>query len=42
VVPKPRDLSEEQEELLRRLAELEGKAVKGERGVIGRVRDLFG
>ena len=42
VVPYPRELSEEQVELLRRLAELEGHEVKGERGVIGRVRDLFG
>ena len=42
VIPRPRELSEEQEELLRRLAELEGKEVKGERGMIGRVRDLFG
>ena len=42
VVPQPRELSEEQLELLRRLAELEGNEVKGERGVIGRVRDLFG
>ena len=42
VVPQPRELSDEQIELLRRLAELEGKEVKGDRGVIGRVRDLFG
>lgn len=42
VVPQPRELSEEHLELLRRLAELEGNEVKGERGVIGRVRDLFG
>jgi len=42
VVPKPRELSEEQVELLRRLAEIDGDEVKGERGVIGRVRDLFG
>jgi len=42
VVPQPRELSEEQLELLRRLAEIEGKEVKSERGVIGRVRDLFG
>ena len=42
LVPKPRELSEEQLELLRRLAEIEGTEVKGERGVIGRVRDLFG
>lgn len=42
LVPQPRELSDEQIELLRRLAELEGKEVKGDRGVIGRVRDLFG
>jgi molecular chaperone DnaJ len=42
VVPQPRELSEEQRELLRRLAEIDGKEVKSERGVIGRVRDLFG
>jgi len=41
-VPDPRHLSEEQTELLRRLAELEGKPVRaGDRGVLDKVRDLF-
>jgi len=43
-VPHPRDLSEEQLEQLRMLAELEGSEVPegGERKVLDRVRDLFG
>jgi molecular chaperone DnaJ len=41
-VPRPKDLSEEQQELLHRLAELDGKEVDAERGVFDRVRDLFG
>ena len=42
-VPHPRDLSEEQLEQLRLLAELEGSKVRdGERKVLDRVRDLFG
>jgi molecular chaperone DnaJ len=41
-VPAPGDLSDEQRELLRKLAELEGRPVKEERGVLHRVRDLFG
>ncbi len=41
-VPHPRELSEEQVDLLRRLAESEGKEVRGERRVLDRVRDLFG
>jgi len=41
VVPKPGELDEERVELLRRLAELEGSQVK-ERGVFGKVKDLFG
>ena len=42
IVPDPRDLDEERLELLRRLAELDGEPVGDERGVLGRVRDLFG
>lgn len=42
VVPHPRDLTDEQVELLRQLAEAEGKEIRGERGVLNRVRDLFG
>ena len=41
-VPAAADLDDEQRELLRRLAELEGRPVKEERGVLHRVRDLFG
>ena len=41
-VPDPRSLSSEQLELLRRLAELDGREVRTERGVLGRVKDLFG
>ena len=41
-VPHPRDLSEEQQDLLRALAELDGTEVRGERRVLDRVRDLFG
>ena len=41
-VPHPRELSDEQLDLLRQLAETEGKAVRGERRVLDRVRDLFG
>ncbi|MEE8278145.1 MAG: molecular chaperone DnaJ [Thermoanaerobaculia bacterium] len=41
-VPDPRELSEEHLDLLRRLAESEGKEVRGERRVFDRVRDLFG
>jgi molecular chaperone DnaJ len=41
-VPAPGELADEQRELLRKLAELEGRPVKEERGVLGRVRDLFG
>ncbi len=41
-VPDPKHLSEEQTELLRRLAELEGKPVRAhDRGVLDKVRDLF-
>ena len=42
VVPHPRHLSDEQVELLRQLAEAEGKQVRQDRGVLNRVRDLFG
>ena len=41
-VPHPRDLSDEQIELLEQLARAEGKEIRGERGVLHRVRDLFG
>lgn len=41
-VPQPKNLSEEQRELLHRLAELDDKPVDDERGVFERVRDLFG
>jgi len=40
-VPKPQELSAEQVEVVRRLAELQGSAVKEDKGVLGRVRDLF-
>ena len=40
-VPRLKELSEEQHELLQRLAEIEGTPVKGERGVLERVKDLF-
>ncbi len=41
-VPAPADLNDEHRDLLRKLAELEGRPVKEERGVLHRVRDLFG
>ena len=41
-VPRPSELTDEQRELLEKLAELEGSPVKSERGVLDRVRDLFG
>jgi molecular chaperone DnaJ len=42
-VPNPRSLSEEEQQLLRRLAELGGHPVKEERGVFDRVKkNLFG
>jgi molecular chaperone DnaJ len=40
-VPDPRHLSDEQAQLLRRLAELDGKPVREDRGVLDKVRDLF-
>jgi len=40
-VPDPRDLTEEQLELLRQLGELDGKTLGGDRKVLDRVRDLF-
>ena len=42
LVPTPGELTEEERELLRRLAELQGKPVRERRGVKERVRDLFG
>ncbi len=41
-VPNPRNLSEEEVTLLRRLAEIGGKPVKEERGVFDKVKNLFG
>jgi molecular chaperone DnaJ len=41
-VPNPRDLSDEEIQLLRRLAELGGQAVKDEKTVLDRVKNLFG
>ena len=41
-VPHPKELSEEQLDQLRMLAELEGSEVRGEKKVLDRVRDLFG
>jgi molecular chaperone DnaJ len=41
-VPNPRDLSPEELQLLRRLAELGGHSVKEEKGVIERVKNFFG
>ncbi|HXO19610.1 MAG TPA: molecular chaperone DnaJ [Thermoanaerobaculia bacterium] len=41
-VPQPRDLSDEEVQLLRRLAELSGKPVREERKVMDRVKNLFG
>jgi len=40
-VPHPRELSEEELEQLRELAELSGSEVRGDRRVLDRVRDLF-
>ncbi len=41
-VPRPKDLSAEQIDLLRQLAEAEGSEVREGRGVLGKVKDLFG
>lgn len=41
-VPNPRNLSEEEVQLLRRLAELGGQSVKEERRVLDKVKNLFG
>jgi molecular chaperone DnaJ len=41
-VPDPRNLTAEQVELLRRLAEAEGSSVREDRRVIDKVKDLFG
>jgi len=41
-VPNPKNLGEREVELLRELAELQKTPVREERGVIDRVRDLFG
>ncbi len=42
LVPKPGSLSEEQLDLLRKLAESEGSDVRVDKKVLDRVRDLFG
>lgn len=41
-VPNPRNLSDEEVTLLRRLAEISGQPVKEERGVFDKVKNLFG
>ena len=41
-VPRPQDLSDREVELLRELAEAEGSEVRDDKGVLGRVKDLFG
>ena len=41
-VPSPRNLSDEEVQLLRRLAEIAGHPVKEERTVVDRVKNLFG
>ncbi len=41
-VPNPRNLSEEEVQLLRRLADLGGQPVKEERRVLDKVKNLFG
>lgn len=41
-VPNPRNLSDEEVQLLRRLAELGGQPVKEERRVLDKVKNLFG
>lgn len=41
-VPSPKNLSETEIELLKQLAEEEGSEVREDRGVLNRVRDLFG
>jgi molecular chaperone DnaJ len=41
-VPRLKDLKDDQVELLRQLAELEGSVVKEDKGVLGMVKDLFG
>lgn len=41
-VPNPKNLSDEEVTLLRRLAEIGGQSVKEERGVFDKVKNLFG
>jgi molecular chaperone DnaJ len=41
-VPNPKDLSEEEVQLLRRMAEIGGHPVKEEKRVLDRVKNLFG
>ena len=40
-IPNPKGLTDEEIQLLRRLAELSGKSVREERTVMDRVKDLF-
>jgi molecular chaperone DnaJ len=40
-IPNPKDLSDEEVQILRRLADLSGRPVREDRGVLGRVKDLF-
>ena len=40
-VPRPSELTDEQRDLLAKLAELEGRPAREDRGVLDRVRDLF-
>ena len=42
VVPNPRDLSDEEVQLIRQLAEVQGEKVREDTGFLDRVRDLFG
>lgn len=42
IVPRKKDLDDEHLETLEHLAKLEGKPVSGDRGVIGKVKNLFG
>jgi molecular chaperone DnaJ len=41
-VPHPRELSDDEVECLQQLAEIRGDPIKDEKGVLSRVRDLFG
>ena len=41
-MPNPRDLSPEELQILRRMAEIGGHPVKEEKGVMERMKGLFG